>query len=95
MGVLEGALEVRSFSLVHGKPVETVGWELGSEKFEEIRRHMKCFVLLMEDSGEILLTSRYGEYPIIYKILYISNSGGCLGFLNHQPYVQELFFFTP
>ena len=78
MGVLEGgvdpkiqsacALEVRSFSLVHGKPVETVGWELDSEKSEEIRRHVKCFILLMEDSGEILLTSPQGEYPIIYKI---------------------------
>ena len=29
-------------------------------------------------------TSWYGKYPIIYRALYIP--GGCLGFLNHQPY---------
>ena len=31
------------------------------------------------DGSEIRLTSWYGEYPIIYRVLYIP--GGCLGFL--------------
>ena len=30
------------------------------------------------DGSEILLTSWYGKYPIIYRVLYIP--GGCLGF---------------
>ena len=36
---------------------------------------------------EIRLTSWYGKYPMIYKVLYIPGSAG---FLNHQQYVSRM-----
>ena len=42
-------------------------------------------VLLMD---KIRLTTKDDEYPIIYRVLTIP--GGCLGFLNHQQYLEVL-----
>ena len=49
-------------------------------------------ILLM---AEILHQLRLVVYPIIYRVLYIP--GGCLGFLNHQQYpenLSQMAFFT-
>ena len=43
------------------------------------------WVILLMGPWNPAITSWYGKYPIIYKVLFIP--GGCLGFLNHQPYV--------
>ena len=45
-------------------------------------------LLMLQKSGEHLL--RLVVYPTIYKALYIP--GGCLGFLNHQQYVETLWY---
>ena len=44
------------------------------------------------DVSEIQLTSWYGRYSSIYRVSYMS--GGCLGFLNHQPYQTVQLFRT-
>ena len=44
--------------------------------------HLYTILLMVQKSGHHQL--KLVVYPIIYKVLYIP--GGCLGFLNHQPY---------
>ena len=55
--------------------VSTVVKSLSSDHGFCIQSNLTMAILLME---EIQLTSRYGKYPIIYKVLYIPGGAGFL-----------------
>ena len=50
----------------------------GKKSAKSCRKNERCWFVPPVNDSEIRLTSWYGKYPVIYRVLYIPSGAGCL-----------------